>query len=69
MTMSWSYLRPSISIDPKVSSRALIRLASLAFYDRSPRGRCDRTGRDQAIADAMYSAPVDGRSMIGRDGM
>jgi hypothetical protein len=29
------------------------------------RGRCARTGRDQAIADARYSAPVDRRSMIG----
>jgi hypothetical protein len=24
---------------------------------------------DQAIEDARYSAPVDGRSMVGRDGI
>jgi hypothetical protein len=28
-----------------------------------------KSGRDQAIDDAWYSAPVDGRSIVGRDGM
>jgi hypothetical protein len=29
----------------------------------------DDIGGDQAIEDARYSAPVDGRSMVGRDSM
>src|SRR5664280_1316909 len=71
-----SHLTPASGLEAITVWRSACGLARTLRW--APNSRCSRVSQgsliddirgDQAIEDARYSAPVDGRSMVGRDGI